>query len=239
MSGMEFAATAVSASNAFSLFDELRLPLESIRIGKRATQLGEEICLVRRMGYRLGECLTEIDEKSVDLHGRPVFFKESSELFTDEGLDVVACADLYFGILPVVPDTACRYTHGNLNQIVGDQFSKQEGLLTDYTMEDVLSRHKLAWVPREVLAVVAGAYRLGRGFPDTEEIGLGCQNDPGDCFRGNAVFGSSGSLAIGSHRDGIVGFVHGFAPAKEKMLDDKGFQTVAAGLSFEFTDPMA
>jgi len=121
---------------------------------------------------------------------------------------------------------------------LGDKWSRREGLLEDYTMKDILSRHNLDWVPREVLAVVAGAYRLGQGFPDTGKIGLGCYNDPGDCFRGNAVFGSSGCLAIGSHRDGIMGFVHGFEPVKEMTLDDKRFQTVAAGLSFKFADPM-
>lgn len=235
MADMEYAKNTVSASNAFSLFNDLRVPLESVRIGTRSTQLGEEICLVCRTGYALRDCLTEIDERSIDLHGRSVFLKESAELFTDMHLDVVSSADTYFGILPVVPDTVCRYTRGDLSKIVSDPWSEREGLLADYTMEDVLSRHNFAWVPRGVLAVVAGAYRLSRGFPATGRIGLGCYDDPGDCFRGNAVFGSLGLLAIATHRDGIVGFVHGFEPAKETTLDDVSFQTAAAGLSFKFT----
>jgi hypothetical protein len=206
-----------------------------VRIGTRSTQLGEEICLVCRKGYTLRECLTEIDEKSVVLYGRRVFHTESAEIFGDQHLDDASSADTYFGILPVVPDTACRYTRGDLSKIVGDPWSEREGLFADYTMDDVLSRHNFAWVPRGVLAVVAGAYRLGRGFPETGRVGLGCYDDSGDCFRGNAVFGSLGSLAIATLRDGIVGFVHGFEAAKETTIEDVSFQTMAAGLSFKFT----
>ena len=233
---MEFAKINAPTSNPFSLFKELELGLESIRIGQRETQLGEEICLVQRSGFCLRDCLTEIDKVGERLHGRPIFHRDSPYLFADKELDAPAKVDLSFGVLPVVPNTACRYTHGDLKQILGDKWSKREGLLEDYTMKDILSRHKLDWVPREVLAVVAGAYRLGRGFPDTAKIGLGCYNDPGVCFRGNAVFGSSGCLAVGAHRDGIFGFVHGFEAAKEATLDDKRFQTVAAGFCSSSVD---
>ena len=116
---MEFAKINVSASNAFSLFKELDLRLDTIRIGQRETQLGAEICLVQRRGFCLRDCLTEIDKVGAKLHEHSIFCNASPYLLADKGLDAPASADLYFGVLPVVPDTVSRYTHGDLNQILG------------------------------------------------------------------------------------------------------------------------
>jgi hypothetical protein len=236
MTEIDLKVNSVSPANAFSLYTELKLHLDSIRIGTRETPLGLEVCLVCCKGYSFKDCFEEIDQRSKGLYDRPVFSQASPLLKADPGFESVVTKDAYFGIIPIVSGTAGRYTHGDLSKIVTDPYSRIEELLSDSTMQDVLHKNNLDWVPRGVLAAAAGGYRVSKGFPEAKRVGLGNIDDHGDLLRGNAVFCSPGYLAIGSHKDGIVGFPHGFAPAREKALFGERFQTVAAGLSFAFTE---
>lgn len=211
-------------------FTPLKLAIACCELQVRESALGLELLFIKNPGFSFRNIIDEINEAGERLYGRAIFLKDSREIISDSGIDEVSETALSYQIVPVVPDTASRYTHGDLEKILSDSWSVIQELLTDVTQEETLKRNNLDWVPRPLLAAAAGAYRLHFGFPKEGGIGLGNPSDYGDLFKGAAVF-CAGAKAIGSIEEGIVGLVPGFSPGKIKRLGKIEFQTVAAGIA--------
>jgi hypothetical protein len=212
------------------LFTPLKLAIACCELQVRESALGLELRFIKNPGFSFRNIIDEINEAGERLYGRAIFVRGSREIISDSGIDEVSETALSYQIVPVVPDTASRYTHGDLEKILSDSWSVIQELLTDVTQEEILKRNNLDWVSRPLLAAAAGAYRLHFGFPKEGGIGLGNPSDYGDLFKGAAVF-CAGAKAIGSIEEGIVGLVPGFSPGKIKRLGKIEFQTVAAGIA--------
>lgn len=126
----------------------------------------------------------------------------------------------------MVEDTVNRYSHGRIpedlsDDLFGNGISRISNFREDFSMEQMLQKRDLQWAPLPYVIISTAAYRIIKGFPSEDRLGLSFHDDAGDLLQGHIVLGE-GYEAIASTSQGVT-FI---TPGCEQKTD----LSVAAGL---------